>query len=266
MTVKDRLGFLSASGALMAGVTVVIIALLSVLLGPVLFSPGELSAVSKGHALGGVTSHAQLGNNCDACHSLPWSSSTMADRCVVCHTDVSNEIQSRSGLHGWLMGGLSVPTCKGCHTDHRGPNGVLNDFDHSKLPFKLIGRHATVPCNQCHPSPRSLLDFQNTPRACYSCHAKNDSHNGTFGQLCDQCHTPASWANATFDHTIFPVNHGSRGGGTSACTTCHPSGVTTYTCYGCHQHTAAGIQSSHRGRQNVDNCIACHSGGRGGGD
>jgi hypothetical protein len=258
---------MSASGAVMAGVTLVLVAVVSLVMGPVLFDPGGLSALSKGHPAGGVASHAQLGGNCDACHTPPWSRQTMSDRCVVCHEDVASQIRSRTGLHGWLVGGLAVPTCRGCHTDHRGPDGNLTDFDHNSLPFKLTGKHRTVPCDQCHASAKSLLDFQNTPQACFSCHAKDDNHKGSFGEQCGQCHSTDSWANAKFDHTIFPINHGNEGGGSGVCTTCHPTDVSTYTCYGCHQHTQAGIQASHRGRAtaNLNDCLKCHAGGRGGG-
>jgi hypothetical protein len=132
------------------------------------------------------------------------------------------------------------------------------------LTFKLIGKHVNVPCNDCHTNVGSFQDLRNTPQDCYSCHAKDDNHKGTFGQECGQCHNPTGWANATFDHSIFPVSHGANGQG--ACTTCHPNGVTTYTCFGCHQHTPASVVGGHEGKSlaQLTNCIACHAGGRGG--
>jgi hypothetical protein len=121
-----------------------------------------------------------------------------------------------------------------------------------------------VPCEGCHTHSGSTGAPQNTPQDCYSCHAKDDKHKGTFGKDCGQCHTPAGWGNAKFDHTIFPVAHGNRGQ-PSTCQTCHPNGLSTYTCFGCHQHTPANIQGGHEGRALADlaDCIRCHAGGRG---
>ena len=264
---KSRLGFLSASGAVYAVVAVAIIAAWSILGGAVLFTAGGLNAMATAKSLGGVSSHAQLGANCGACHTAPWASATMSDRCMACHTDVLTQVQGHNGLHGGLVGALSAPTCQTCHSEHGGPNGPLTaNFDHNRLTFKLVGKHASVPCNRCHTAVNSLADLQNTPQDCYSCHAKDDNHKGAFGQQCGQCHNPTGWANASFDHTIFPVDHG-REEQVATCQTCHPNGVTSYTCLGCHRHTAANIAAEHEnGVTAASNCIQCHAGGRGGGD
>jgi hypothetical protein len=342
--VKDRLGFLSGTGAVLAGLTVVGLLVATLMMGPVLFSPGALSARSKGTTYGGVKSHAQLAADCGACHTAPWSSRTMTGQCLACHTEVAAEVQAKNGVHGPMMGALTSPTCRGCHPDHGGAQGVVtvtdaasfphdltpyslrghrhkanggsftcvdchpkdlahfdqatcagchttidaafmtrhaaqfgpgclvchdgsgNDaanFDHNKLPFKLTGKHAGVACDKCHTNTGSRQGLQNTPQDCNSCHAKNDTHQGRFGQQCGQCHTADGWANATFNHTIFPVNHGSREL-KATCQTCHPIDVTTYTCFGCHTHTPANAVSGHEGRslQQLTDCIRCHPGGR----
>jgi hypothetical protein len=260
--VKSRLGFLSASGAVVAAVAVVGVVGISVVKGPVLFSPGGLSAMSKGHTYGGVSSHAQI-KGCGSCHSAPWSSQTMADKCLACHTDVASQMQSGSGIHAQMAGSVSSPTCKGCHTDHHGPNGTTTFFDHSKTSFKLTGAHTKVACNLCHGNATSLQDFRNAPTTCYGCHAKNDPHKGSFGQQCDQCHNTSSWAGANFKHDIIPVNHGTDQQA-STCQTCHPNGTGTYTCYGCHRHTPANVQSGHEGQSaaQLADCIRCHKGGK----
>jgi hypothetical protein len=312
--------------------------------GPVLFSPGPLNAEAKGKTLGGVSSHARLAGDCGACHTAPWSSQTMADRCLACHKDVNDQIQAHSGLHGGLVGAQTSPTCRGCHPEHHGPKGALTavdgagfphdltgyslrghqrtakgakvsctdchpkdlahfdqatcadchasidanfmsrheatfgkeclpchdgadrygaNFDHSRLPFKLTGKHAGVACERCHSNAGSLQALQKTPQDCRACHAKDDKHRGTFGQQCGQCHTADGWANAKFDHTKFPVNHGSDER-TATCQTCHPTDVSTYTCYGCHEHTPATVQSQHEGRAvaELTDCVRCHVGGR----
>lgn len=249
-------------------VTLLGIVVWMVLQGPALFSPGPLNAQAKTQALGGVTSHAQLAHRCGACHAAPWSSQTMADRCDACHTDVGTQIQGHSGIHGGLVGAMSSPTCGVCHSEHLGPNGALTaNFDHNAFPFKLTGAHASVACQLCHTSAASLQDLRNTPQDCYSCHAKVDKHAGTFGKMCGQCHSTTTWANAKFDHTVFPLNHGSNQQA-ATCTTCHPNGFSTYTCLGCHFHTPASVQSDHEGKSlaALADCIHCHPGGRSAGN
>lgn len=341
-TMRDRLGCLSVSGGALAAVVVAVIVAWTLLGGPALFSPGALNAVSKSRTLGGVTSHAQL-SNCDACHPAPWSSQTMADRCLGCHTDVLAQVDGARGLHGHIVGGSVSPTCRGCHPDHRGASAALtvtdasfpheltsyslvghrrtakgaqvtcsdchphgltafdqatcydchtklnagfmsphvvtfgrqcvpchdgsgqfgSDFDHSKLPFKLTGKHVTLACGRCHTNTASAQAMHDTPSECISCHASVDKHKGSFGRLCGQCHTADGWANANFNHAIFPVDHGSREQ-KPTCQTCHPNDVSTYTCFGCHRHSPASVTQQHEGRAaaSLTDCIRCHSGNR----
>ncbi len=177
-------------------------------MGPGLFSPGALNSQAKAQTLGGVTSHAQLAHDCGACHAAPWSSKSMDDRCMACHTDVRTQVQGHSGIHGGMLGAMSS-SCKACHSEHLGPNGSLNaNFNHNSFPFKLTGKHASVPCQQCHTNAASSQDLRNTPPGLLLLSRQGRQARGSFGQLCGQCHSTTSWANATFDHKIFPVNHG----------------------------------------------------------
>ncbi len=265
---SDRPGFLSVTGGVVVAIALVCLVAWTLIGGFAMFSPGGLNAVAKGQALGGVTSHAQLAGRCAACHAAPWSSRTMADRCNACHADVAAQIQGNSGIHGGLVGAMSAPSCRACHSEHRGANGALTaNFNHNSLPFKLTGAHVNVACNLCHVNAASLQDLRNTPQDCYSCHKTNDKHGGTFGQLCGQCHSTTTWANATFNHTVFPVNHGSNQQ-VATCATCHPTNFSTYTCLGCHFHTAASVQSDHEGQSlsALMDCIRCHPGGRAAGN
>lgn len=261
---SNRPGFLSVTGAMAAAAAVSLLLVWMLFGGLTPFSPGGLNGVAQARTLGGVTSHARLAGRCEACHTAPWSPQTMADRCVACHGDVATQMQTHSGLHASMNGGV-FRTCSSCHSEHGGPNGSLYaNFDHSTAVFKLTGKHAGVSCTRCHRDLGSVQGLQGTPRDCFACHAKDDHHNGSFGRQCGQCHTPNGWTGATFDHTIFPVNHG--GNAQAACTTCHPNGTGTYTCYGCHEHTPANVASEHRGQNipNIADCIRCHAGGRGG--
>lgn len=258
-----RPGFLSPIGIAVALLLVAVVVAVTLIASPFLFSPGSLNSQAKAAPLGGITNHAQLGNHCGACHTALWSSQTMADKCVACHADVGSQISGKTGLHGTLAAMRSAP-CGGCHPDHNGPNGVLTSlneasFPHSVTGFALTGKHATLACSACHTG----ANFQSAPADCYSCHAKNDKHNGSFGKQCGGCHSTSSWAGATFNHDIFPVSHGTNQQ-QSTCQTCHPSGTSTYTCYGCHFHTPANVQSGHEGQSAaaLSDCIKCHAGGR----
>jgi hypothetical protein len=116
-----------------------------------------------------------------------------------------------------------------------------------------------VECEKCHVNNI----FKGTPMACVSCHAEPSEHAGQFGTDCVACHTTTAWTPAQFNgqHT-FPLNHGE--GGTVSCATCHPSSYSTYTCYGCHEHTESNIRSKHleEGISNFQNCMECHADGR----
>ena len=67
-----------------------------------MYNPGPLSAQGD-QTLGGVTSHAEIGGDCKACHTAPWESATMADRCAVCHTNIAVQMRDVATMHGTLM-------------------------------------------------------------------------------------------------------------------------------------------------------------------
>ena len=74
----------------------------------------------------------------------------------------------------------------------------------------------------------------------------------------------------TFDHKVFPLDHGSEER-KPTCETCHPDGTDTYTCYGCHEHTTGNVVGEHEGKSlaELQDCVRCHEGGgngEGGGD
>ena len=353
---KQRPGFITPTGIVVAIVLAAGVLVWALVSGHAMFSPGALNAQTRaslagaataggGSSLGGVAAHADL-RQCSACHPAPWSSKTMADLCLGCHTNVAGEIKAKNGMHGSLAAGTSGITCRGCHPEHNGPTGALTSLneatfphqligfslnthkktaqgaaftcadchpkgygnfdqaicadchasmnasfmsqheaafgkdclpchdgsgrttvDHSKFAFKLTGKHAGLPCSDCHSGDKSLQDYQRTPQDCYSCHAKDDHHKGSFGKDCGSCHTTNGWGDATFDHSVFPIDHGSDQQ-RATCQTCHPSGTSTYTCLGCHRHTPANVVSEHEGRSlaQLTDCIRCHPQGRGGGD
>ena len=189
-----------------------VVVALTVLLGPVLFSPGALNSQAKAATLGGVTSHAQLGNDCGACHTAPWSCATMADKCLACHADVGSQITGKTGLHGTLAAMRSAP-CGDCHPDHHGPNGALTSLDESTFPHDVTGftlsghrekaKGGRFACADCHPKGYGAFDQS----ICATCHAAMDAafmtqHEAAFGTDCLPCHDGSG--NAKVDHSKFP--------------------------------------------------------------
>jgi hypothetical protein len=128
----------------------------------------------------------------------------------------------------------------------------ITSFDHDITRFPLIGRHAVVPCEECH---RSLL-FKDTPLICATCH-HDQHHEGRLGPNCALCHNPNSWTRWRFDHdtqTRYPLTGAHRG---LDCQACHVTrNVTKITlatdCYSCHREDDA-----HRGALGRF-CERCH--------
>ena len=99
---KKPFGCLTIPGIVTALLTVLVVVVIGLFKGGVLFNPGPLNA-QAGALIGSVSSHADLGGRCTACHAYFWQSATMADRCVQCHTDVAAQLQDPSSLHGDLL-------------------------------------------------------------------------------------------------------------------------------------------------------------------
>jgi hypothetical protein len=237
------------------------VALIFISRGGGMFSPGELNGVEKGRSLGGVMSHAGTAGQCSACHAPPWSSESMADRCLNCHADIRGQIDSRAPIHGRMTNALN---CSDCHREHQGPRGALTDysmFDHDCAAFKLTGRHLGIACVDCHREGA----YQGTVQACVGCHAEPASHVGKFGTDCARCHQTTGWGGATFAHR-FPLNHGVGRHHQSACVVCHQvaGDYAIYTCYGCHKHEQTKMEEKHakKGMFQISDCARCHPTGR----
>jgi hypothetical protein len=211
----------------------------------------------------------RFGTDCAACHTPNgWKPATFdhnlaafklegkhADvRCESCHI---NNVFKGTPTNCYSCHATDDPhqgqfgtDCAACHT----PNGWKPaTFDHNLTNFPLTGAHVGLACTSCHVNNV----FKGTPTACVACHAEPAFHAGLFGTACQQCHTTSAWRPAQFTgpHT-FPLNHG----GAITCATCHPSTLTAYTCYGCHEHDPAKIQRKHlkEGITNFTNCVSCH--------
>jgi hypothetical protein len=252
-------------GEIAALVTVGVVAFVYFSRGGEMFSPGALNAQGRA-PLGGVGSHAQLGGNCAACHAPAWSSETMADRCMNCHTDVRCQLNAKQPLHGTLSAGTE---CRNCHTEHQGPHGVLTNmtkFDHDCAAFKLTGAHRKVDCKSCHVN--SL--YKGTAQTCVSCHAEPQVHLGRFGTGCASCHSTTTWADATLTTAgMGNFNHDLTGfkltGKHTAveCKSCHQNSDnvlvfkgTSKACVSCHAEPL--VPTVHKYRYG-SNCESCHT-------
>ena len=217
---RGRPTFVSATGIALAVVLLLAVAAWVLLDGLGLFSPGALNAEAGPRALGGVHSHAELGDRCGACHPAPWSGRSSADACLDCHTGVAAELKARKGLHGGLAGDRGQLACGPCHPEHDGPQGALTAVDESRFGdahdatgFSLASHRETAQgggftCADCHPDGYRRFD----QAVCSACHREIDAafmdrHQATYGKDCLACHDGTGRVGADFDHgaTGFPL-------------------------------------------------------------
>jgi hypothetical protein len=291
---RKSIGCLSIPGAFSALITLLLIAAAVALKGGSLFSAGALNAESGEEILGGVSSHHEIGGECKTCHTAPWEAQTMADRCMVCHTEVLTELNSNSGLHGEFLqkqlspigfqlrinrnsGLLSVPSqslslrCLTCHHEHRGEEAplvemALADFPHDELKFSLRSHQYdadTQPftCADCHEGKYTTpLDTT----TCVNCHFSMEpqftqAHALQFGLDCINCHDGLETLGSNFDHGQFPFQLTGQHA-QADCADCHPA-VRTLIDF---QSTPQNCFSCHQqDDQHIgqlgENCEACHT-------
>ena len=264
------LGCLSRSGLLAALLALVLLAGAGLIWGGLLFSPGALNAQGSGQTLGGVRSHTETGGQCSACHTPFWGGETMADRCVLCHTEVAADLRDPTSLHGVVMSSGDSEGCHACHPEHRGSDRLLTVLDPDTFPHQVTGYslegHALtaddspLPCTDCH--GESLVSFD--PVRCAGCHrdldaANMEAHDRAFGPDCLACHDGLDTYGAPFDHgqAAFAL---SGKHALLACAGCHQSAQaiadlkgTPQDCTACHQ-----ADDAHDGQFGPE-CAACHT-------
>jgi len=226
------------------------------------FSPGELSAKGIEEVIiKGFSSHANFEKQCNTCHEPV--TSTLATKCLDCHTDVEQQIANTNGAHSQIADNHE---CASCHPDHRGRNFDLTSaayqlFDHSVTNFSLnlhqINFDATpMTCSACHKdSSYSVVDNQ----PCESCHSNHEQafdkvHIVNYGTNCLGCHDGVD-SMLVFDHTqtLFALS------GQHAelkCVDCHTDGNSQKaptTCQDCHAESEA-----HLGEFEAT-CEICHN-------
>ncbi len=246
---NSRLGCLTPFGLFASLMTLLVIGGIYVLQGGTMFSPGALSAAS-GPMLAGVTSHAELGGRCTACHTPPWSVNRMTDRCLDCHTRVRSDLADPTTLHGALASPTENVDCRQCHTEHRGPDAILTTLDNQNFPHDVTGfsllAHAEKPdrqpfeCADCH--NENLAGFR--PEICANCHERLDAvyinrHTASFGQKCLACHDGVDIF-SNFNHDLTPFALSGK--------------HTQVLCQGCHE----GSTSRQELQETATDCISCH--------
>ena len=102
------------------------------------------------------------------------------------------------------------------------------------------------------------------PHECRACHDEPAIHADRFGLNCARCHGLESWKPALLTRHTFSLDHG--GDGKVACETCHTATYSEHTCYGCHDHTEAEMETVHAELDifEIANCVSCHPTGEAG--
>lgn len=201
--------------------------------------------------------------------------------CNGCHVDVHNlRLDPACGsCHPDPHAGRLGRDCGACHESSSFRNGAFADA-HRSTRFPLYGRHAAIPCEQCHRG-RNDATFGGVPSRCEACHM--DAYRRTagtpldhvvagFGTECQRCHTSVAWERGVLaEHDrCFPLTRGNHRG--IQCFDCHTSlgglGVQqclsmTAACSRCHR--CSETDREHRevgGYQCVDRkCYECHPSG-----
>ena len=234
-----------------------------------MFSPGALNAMT-GTSLGGVSSHADLAGQCRACHTAPWESTTMDDRCLACHADVATELTDLGTQHGRMMAIDPAAACRDCHPEHNGSDAPLTDIESWRYPHQLSGYFLDAHqfkaegdpfrCSDCHGNDVTTFDVA----TCTTCHDQRDSgfataHTAAYGPACLDCHDGIDSFGVQFTHESFQFKLTGKHA-VVLCEKCHTNArrktdfpLIAQDCFSCHKSNDA-----HGGNLGSD-CAACHS-------
>ena len=114
--------------------------------------------------------------DCKKCHLTGKFTEAKKD-CYSCHV--------KDDVHKKQLGTL----CEDCHNVR---DWKVWDFNHdTRTKFKLTGGHKNINCLDCHRTTFTGKVKQSP--TCYSCHASDDVHGGSFGPQCDRCHVDTNF-------------------------------------------------------------------------
>jgi hypothetical protein len=223
------------------------------------WTPARFAHERTGFALRG----RHDGVACGSCHRRDWNE-PLPQTCAGCHVDPHTQ---EFGL-----------MCRSCHDESSWQPLFLVDA-HRRTQFPLSGRHATLPCEQCHVEKRDRT-FTRAALGCADCHAGDaaKASAGTLdhrrlGPLCQSCHTPTAFSPARLPlhEACFPLPgtvHAAVG-----CATCHVNASlvgarvtgscrSLVRCAECHAHAKKTTDAQHEGvigyAHASDKCAACH--------
>jgi hypothetical protein len=234
---------------------------------------------------------------CDACHgSDTWFPAKFAHELTGFALDGRHQVTRCAQCHG---GDLHQPLPKSCASCHQDPH--LQEFGlmcaschnterfeaplfvvdaHRRTNFPLTGRHAALPCDECHVEKRDR-QFTRAAVDCVQCHAADARRASTqtvnhqqppFSLACGSCHMPATFVGAKYRQhdTCFPITRGAHTA--IRCAECHVAlnGFTVTgncanapaRCAECHEHNLAAEARRHARVQGYEHksqkCAECH--------
>lgn len=232
---------------------------------------------------------------CDACHTasgwtpvafdhsrtgFPLEGRHLLADCRSCHTSIDFRKPvpaSCASCHRDVHTGEFGTRCGSCH-DARDWTSRFGPEAHRRTAFPLVGRHAAIPCEECHLNQRDRR-FTRSALDCIACHQSDyartagsalDHARAGFGTDCKSCHFPVRFKGARFEahEACFQISRGPHAG--IGCLDCHTSltsfaasgtcATNTADCMRCHacsrvtpQHSGvAGFQCKDR------KCYECH--------
>lgn len=199
-----------------------------------------------------IRDHAKAEGKCTNCH-VRFDREGQNRLCLDCHKDVGQDMVQKQGYHGRIK----EQACRTCHTEHKGREArivVLDErkFDHTLTDYPLRGKHAETECSKCHQPGKKFRSAQGT---CVACHKKDDTHKGSLGSKCADCHTESGWKEARFDHDTTDFKLEGRHAN-AKCRDCHRDNAfkdTPMACVSCHRK-----DDRHKGRFG-EKCQSCHN-------
>jgi len=234
---------------------------------------------------------------CDGCHGVEtWFPARFAHERTGFPLDGRHTMTRCADCHG---GDLHQPQPKSCASCHQDPH--LQEFglqcaschnterfeaplfvvdSHRRTNFPLTGRHAALPCDECHVEKRDR-QFTRAAIDCVQCHAADARRATTqtvnhqrppFSLACGSCHTPATFVGAKYRQhdTCFPITRGAHSN--IRCADCHAAlngFVVTGNCSNaparcaeCHEHNIAAEARRHARVPGYEHksqkCAQCH--------
>jgi hypothetical protein len=209
---------------------------------------------------------------CAACHPGGDFVKPVPRACAACHRDV----------HAQRLG----QRCDRCHDTGSFKQASFGPEQHRRTAFPLTGRHAAIPCEECHGDRRDRT-YARPVVQCIGCHeddyqrttldpGKLDHPAAGFGTDCRTCHGAWRFYPGAFPahQACFDIKSGPHAG--IGCHDCHTGGIPPYVagqpmtcspipagvppadCMHCHGNPAAEHQGVPGYFPSNPRCYECH--------